>query len=35
MANKVGKLIKEARTAAGFTQEQLAKKQRKASPLLT
>lgn len=26
MANKVGKLIKEARTAAGFTQEQLAKK---------
>ena len=26
MANKVGKLIKEARTNAGFTQEQLAKK---------
>ena len=26
MANKVGKLIKEARTAAGFTQDQLAKK---------
>ena len=26
MANKVGKLIKEARTAAGFTQEQLARK---------
>lgn len=26
MANKVGKLLKEARTAAGFTQEQLAKK---------
>ena len=26
MANKVGKLIKEARTAAGLTQEQLAKK---------
>lgn len=26
MANKVGPLIKEARTAAGLTQEQLAKK---------
>lgn len=26
MANKVGPLIKEARTGAGFTQEQLAKK---------
>mgnify|MGYP004599464695 CR=1 FL=1 len=26
MANKIGPLIKEARTEAGFTQEQLAKK---------
>lgn len=31
MANKVGKLIKEARTAAGMTQEQLAKKVKNTS----
>ena len=31
MANKVGKLIKEARTAAGYTQEQLARKVKNTS----
>ena len=31
MANKVGRLIKEARTAAGLTQEQLARKVRNTS----